>query len=227
MHIKKLKQNPSNPRHIKDKGFYSLVKKVLSLPSGLTANRIAYVTNGVKHDGKLIEGTFVLSGNQRHKALEYIANTQLSEIEKATADDGSFWKRFWLNKALVQLWEKYQETKTLPSAWVQDVTHLNEQERAELIIVTNVSDGYWNYDALAADWDYDQLKSWGVDIDFKPEDIDLEQFFMDTVPNGMAGVDGKIKLVLQYTAEDHALVMEAFKQHKGTNEEIVFKLLGL
>lgn len=57
-------ENPDNPREISEEDFQRLVEKIQRVPSGLTAMRIAYVTDHPA--GKFV----VLSGNTRLRVLK-------------------------------------------------------------------------------------------------------------------------------------------------------------
>ena len=59
-------ENPDNPRTISDEAFARLVEKLKAVPDGLTAMRIAYVTD---HPAG---ARVVLSGNTRLRALKKI-----------------------------------------------------------------------------------------------------------------------------------------------------------
>jgi len=54
-------------------------------------------------------------------------------------------------------------------------------------------------------------------------DIDLDSFFEEDNSEKI----NKNKIVLEYTDEEFDMVNEAFKNHSGSKEQIVFKLLGL
>ena len=59
-------ENPDNPQTVTDRAFDRLVAKLERVPAGLTAKRIAYVTDHPA--GKFV----VLSGNKRLRALRRI-----------------------------------------------------------------------------------------------------------------------------------------------------------
>ena len=59
-------ENPDNPQTVSDRAFDRLVEKLKRIPTGLTAKRIAYVTDHAA--GKYV----VLSGNKRLRALKKI-----------------------------------------------------------------------------------------------------------------------------------------------------------
>lgn len=66
MRLSDFVENPDNPQTIADNAFDRLIEKVKRVPSGLTAKRIAYVTDHAV--GKCV----VLSGNKRLRALKRI-----------------------------------------------------------------------------------------------------------------------------------------------------------
>ena len=66
MRLSDFVENPDNPQTITDRAFDRLIEKIERIPSGLTAKRIAYVTDHPA--GKYV----VLSGNKRLRALKRI-----------------------------------------------------------------------------------------------------------------------------------------------------------
>lgn len=66
MRLSDFVENPKNPQTITDRAFDRLIGKVERIPVGLTAKRIAYVTDNAA--GKYV----VLSGNKRLRALKRI-----------------------------------------------------------------------------------------------------------------------------------------------------------
>ena len=44
------------------------------------------------------------------------------------------------------------------------IKDLTEEREKEIIIRDNVSNGQWDFDLLANEWDVDQLEDWGLDI---------------------------------------------------------------
>ena len=62
--------------------------------------------------------------------------------------------------------QRYEAAKTLglkevPTALIEGLT---EEREREIIIRDNVENGEWDFDALANEWDVDELKDWGVDV---------------------------------------------------------------
>ena len=56
---------------------------------------------------------------------------------------------------------KELKLKEVPTFLIKDLT---EEREKEIIIRDNVSNGEWDFDLLANDWDVDQLEEWGLDI---------------------------------------------------------------
>ena len=69
--------------------------------------------------------------------------------------------------------------KQLPILLADDWT---EEQRAEFLIKDNVGFGEWNWEELKNDWDSEDLKSWGLDIEeFANIEIGSDEF---TLPDG-------------------------------------------
>lgn len=67
---------------------------------------------------------------------------------------------------------------------VKQIFGLTEEQKDEFIIKDNVSNGEWDMDILANEWDADQLSEWGVEvpthqdiIEDEPADIDNKETF--------------------------------------------------
>jgi DNA modification methylase len=56
--------------------------------------------------------------------------------------------------------------KDIPDQWVKRADELNEEEKRRFIIADNIAYGEWDMDALANEWDLDELNQWGLDLDF-------------------------------------------------------------
>lgn len=52
---------------------------------------------------------------------------------------------------------------------------LSEEDEREIIIRDNVSNGAWDMDALANEWDNIKLAEWGVDISFETVEPTAEE----------------------------------------------------
>lgn len=116
---------------------------------------------------------------------------------------------------------KELKLKEVPTFLIKDLT---EEREKEIIIRDNVSNGQWDWDILANEWNTDDLEEWGVVVNsFNADDIDLDKFFEESNEEK----EIKNKIILEYTDEEFEMVNEAFKNHSGSKEQIVFKLLGL
>ena len=112
----------------------------------------------------------------------------------------------------------------LKEVWIIKATKLTAEQQKEFIIKDNVGFGEWDFDILANEWSTEQLAEWGVEVWQPSSDVNLDDFFKD---NGESEKEQKFKIVLEYTEEDYAEVNEAFKNHSGSKESIVAKLLGI
>lgn len=98
-----------------------------------------------------------------------------------------------------------------------------EQIKA-IIIKDNISFGDDDFEALANEWNTDDLEDWGLELPISvTSDIDLDSFFEESNNDK----ENKFKITLEYTEEDYNNIIEAFKSHSGSKEQIVAKLLGL
>jgi hypothetical protein len=110
----------------------------------------------------------------------------------------------------------------LKEVWIEKIENFTEEQKKEFIVKDNVGFGDWDWDILANEWDNIKLNEWGMDVWQPQKDLDLEDFF---VQDNSEPAEEKNKIILEYTEEDYNKILEAFKNHTGTKEEIVFNLL--
>lgn len=67
---------------------------------------------------------------------------------------------------------KHLKLKEIPTFLISDLT---EQKEREIIIRDNVSNGQWDFDLLANEWEAIDLENWGVDLPSFGEDIILAE----------------------------------------------------
>lgn len=149
--LNKVHANKKNPRSISADKFKKLINSLLSLPKMLEIRPIAV-------DGKGVS----LGGNMRLRALNEIAKMSAAELSKRldTIRDVKK-KKADERKALNDYWVKWLSN---PVVTVVDASTLTPSEQKEFIIKDNGDFGQWDYDALANEWDADDLNDWGVDV---------------------------------------------------------------
>lgn len=81
---------------------------------------------------------------------------------------------------------------------------LTERDRQEIIITDNVSDGDWDTDILANEYDEDDLADWGLDLNWKDQKITDEDGQEKEIDIHKA----KCKIVFSYT--DSKEIIDAF-----------------
>ncbi len=141
--LKDIKPNPANPRLIKDNAFKDLLRSVAQFPQMLDKRPIA-----VTKEGKAF---IALGGNQRTRAL-----TQL----QTEINDGTFLSRYETTQEAQNLLIEYF-SKGVPAV---DCTDLTPDQQRRFIIADNLPFGEWDTDALANEWDVDELKEWGMNL---------------------------------------------------------------
>ena len=109
--------------------------------------------------------------------------------------------------------------------------HLTDEQQREFIVKDNVAFGEWDWEALANEWDTDDLSGWGVDIpNFElPESISGSAFsFSDKNKEiNVDTFDDKCTIVLTYTMEEHEKVKTALHKIAETPEQAIWELLNL
>lgn len=96
---------------------------------------------------------------------------------------------------------------------------LTEKERQQIIITDNVSDGEWDMEMLANDYEVSDLLDWGLDLDWKEEPLtedgqDEENFDISKQ---------KVKIIFHY--KDSKAVIDAFlKEMKEKYPELLYEV---
>ena len=149
--LSQIEVNSANPRTISEEKFTKLVNSILALPKMLELRPI------------VVDNTMVaLGGNMRYRALMAIADMQPEELKERLSEVRDFQKKTQHEQeALIEYWGRWQDNPTAP---ILKASELTEAEQREFIIKDNVGFGEWDMDALANEWDADDLNDWGVDV---------------------------------------------------------------
>jgi len=120
--ISQVKNNPNNPRVIKNDDFRKLVKSIKEAPWMLQLRSI--IVN---------DDNIVLGGNQRLRACK---EAGLKEV------------------------------------YIIKASSLSEEQQREFIVKDNLSSGEWDWDALANEFEMQNLNDWGLKLPVQIEDSD-------------------------------------------------------
>lgn len=151
VHLSQIQVNGANPRIIKDDKFEKLIKSILILPKMLELRPI------------VVDNTFtVLGGNMRLRALSAIAEMSPAEIDTRLGKCSGYAQKTEAERDLLRNhWEKWLDN---PTAHVIKASELSDTEQREFIIKDNVGYGEWDMEALANEWDTEELVDWGLDL---------------------------------------------------------------
>lgn len=106
---------------------------------------------------------------------------------------------------------------------------LTLEKEKELNVRLNKNTGEFDFDLLEEFFDVDDLVGFGFD-DYsfdKGEDVDLDEFFEEQKKQTDSIEKEKKTIILEFSDDEYEKVLQAFDNHEGTKENIVFKLLGL
>ena len=175
MKLKDIKPNPNNPRVIKDDKFQQL-KNSINQSEGFGE------LSPIKVDRDMV----IIGGNMRYRACQDLGIKDFPVIVFTTK---------LYDKIIASRIEK--ELKTA-SATYEDVSR-------EFIIKDNVSFGEHDWDALANDWDSEDLNDWGLDVWQAPEDVDYSILDdEDETDSQLEDMAGGVKKAIQIEFEpDH------------------------
>jgi len=98
--------------------------------------------------------------------------------------------------------------KEVPDSWVKQVLDLTEEEKKEFIIKDNVGFGAWDWDALANEWDTDDLEAWGLEV-WGTETENIDYSLLDELGEMTGGVKKAIQI--EFNLEDYEEAKELVK----------------
>ena len=128
--ISQVKNNPNNPRVIKNDDFRKLVKSIKEAPWMLQLRSIIVNDDNV-----------VLGGNQRLRACK---EAGLKEV------------------------------------YIIKASSLTEEQQREFIVKDNLSSGEWDWDALANEFEIEDLENWGLNLPLGYDEIKDTKDIPDT-----------------------------------------------
>lgn len=110
--------------------------------------------------------------------------------------------------------------KEVPDEWVKRADDLTEDERRRFIISDNVGFGDWDWQAVANEWDVEELADWGLDVpDFEPTlnyDLLNEGDGLDSKLKEMQdGVKKAIQIEFEPEHYDEAFELVKFWRNQG------------
>lgn len=144
----KLKFNERNPRRIEESAIGQAIKSIIGFPEMLKLNGIVH-SKGV-----------IYAGEVRYRALQEIL--QFSEVQVREHTDGFPEPR---KSELEQFWSVIVKTQALPAEWFKEVD-FKPDLLDQFSIRDNTHAGEWDYSLLADVFDPQQLKTWGVTVDW-------------------------------------------------------------
>lgn len=88
-----------------------------------------------------------------------------------------------------QRWRAINELKLeLQPEWFKDVTDWTDEQIREYLVTSNVSDGAWDWDLLADQYEALELAEWGIDVPDWDEDKDIVEDESPAIDEGGAAV---------------------------------------
>lgn len=151
VHLSQIQVNGANPRKISNEKFEKLVRSILILPKMLELRPIV-VDNMMT----------VLGGNMRLRALTYISELSSAEINIELGKCSGYAQKTEAERDILRKnWATWLDN---PTVLIVKASELTDAEQREFIIKDNVGYGEWDMDALANEWDTEELVDWGVDV---------------------------------------------------------------
>lgn len=131
-----------------------------------------------------------------------------------------------LNKDNVILGGNMRFKAMVEAGWTEipvKIVDWDEAKQKEFIIKDNSNFGEWDWDAVANQYEIEDLEAWGVDIPVleKPTDEDWADAFDDNAPEKLKGLR-QFTLILH--EQDLLKVRERLKSDKSFGEQLLIEL---
>lgn len=100
------------------------------------------------------------------------------------------------------------------------IPNLSEDQEKEIIIRDNVSNGKWDWDILANEWDENQLMEWGVDFPIYDPDVFGEQEEAEDYDESTGNYSNRAKIIIELDDDSNleAIKAEIFRAIEGYPE---------
>ena len=167
-----------------------------------------------------------LGGNMRTRALKEIKKLGHDGLQARLQQIRQFNnKPVEEQNEIIQHWEAWFKSDTVPVLYADTLT---EEEKREFIIKDNSSFGAWDWDALANEWDAEQLDDWGVDV-WQPQQLDNTSSNDDVfnLPEELDGVDINPDDLPKIEGDDETPMKRILIVYKPEEEEMLAALLGI
>lgn len=213
--LSKVKVNDKNPRTITDDKMRRLVESILTFPKMLTIRPIVIDDKGV-----------ALGGNMRTRALKEIKKLGRDGLQARLQQIRQFNnKPVEEQNEIIQHWEAWFKSDTVPVIYADTLT---EEEKREFIIKDNSSFGAWDWDALANEWEPEQLEDWGVDV-WQPQQYEGTASPDDVfnLPPELDGVDINPDDLPKIEGDDETAMERIIIVYPKEREAELAKLIGL
>lgn len=163
INLNDIKLNDSNPRLIHEDDFKKLRLSILTFPKMLSVRPVV-----------INEDNIILGGNMRFRALKDISMLTIDEIiqlirssrkyEKITESEFS---------EIVEYWENFLSNLQVP---VVRADNFSQSEYDEFLIKDNISNGKWDFEKIANEWDEKDLVEWDFpNFEFAVEEEEEEK----------------------------------------------------
>ena len=220
--LSQVKVNERNPRTITARKLDLLAERLLAFPKMIKLRPVV-VDNRMK----------ALGGNMRLRAFAKIAAMSLDDVAATLAKTKNFQRMTQAEREV--LLANWQEWLTNPVVEICNASELTEAEQKEFIIADNASFGEWDYDALANEWDAEDLNSWGVDV-WRPDAVQFggapepaadETIDPTALPPELQGVDINPDDLPKIEGSDETLMERVIIVYPKEREGEIASLLGL
>ena len=95
-------------------------------------------------------------------------------------------------------------TEDIPDEWVKQDTTLSAAEKREFVIKDNQQRGRNDWDALANEWDDEELREWDVEAaEWSKQDVNLDDFFNASPEEEQSVNNIKIQIIIPASYEDN------------------------
>lgn len=144
--LKTIKNNPSNPRIIKNYRYKQLLNSLLEFPEMLELRPV------------VIDGDDIcLGGSMRKSGFADIVKYTDVQLKDNIHGLNCSPER---EEELIGMWTRHKASKTIP---VERANNLSDSQKREFTLKDNAHFGDWDFDMLANDYTDEPLADWGIE----------------------------------------------------------------
>lgn len=108
--------------------------------------------------------------------------------------------------------------KEIDQSWVKIADGLTEEEKRRFVIEDNVSDGDWDWEKLANEWDIPQLNEWGLDIANFNQPINPDEEWLNMPEFNQENLQAFKRVIINFSSQEDVNLFSNLIKQKITDK---------